>query len=280
MDFDLTTVVTRFKEPSKILFDCLESLSQQKKIKMKVLVLDQFSDTKVKNKCKKLSNTSVFFVYIQIPDISLSFARNYGTKNTKNNFILFIDPDAIASPNWAHEMISGLRKKDIAIAGSRIIPKLLSKPNFLFKSNIIKEQYSLLDLGYDNKLTKRVIGASFGIDIEKLKEESYFDEKFGRKKNILLGGEEVDLCERALEKGLKVLYIGKTFVYHQIPEKRCKLRWILKRIYFGGISRSMRGGKPNPISKKRNFYDYLYAPIYLSIYLLGFIKYKLGKDYD
>jgi GT2 family glycosyltransferase len=255
----------------------LYALSRQKNAGCEVIMLDQIQDAETKALCTQLSNENIKFIYDLFKANGLSDARNEGIKRACCTKILFTDADGIPAENWAEEMSKALSEPNVAIVGSKILPIWLGKPNILTKSTIMLDQYSVLDMGDDKIDYTKAIGVSFGLDMNKLREEGYFDKKYGRRNGILISGEETELCARIKKKGFRIRYIPGTFVYHQISKERCRFRWALKRLYYAGYSRSCRGGLPNPNNSKRNIYDFILAPIIAPVYLAGYLNQSLCK---
>lgn len=267
----ITVSVTRYDEPNWLLWQALESLSRQERVEAEVLVLDQIFDNETQHLTTRLSNPNIQFKYINIPKKSLSFARNYTLRNASHDMILFIDCDAIAEVNWAFHLSESLSEKGVAIVAGRILPQWHKKPLLISKSRVVREQYSLLDLGESEIEAYKVVGAGFGLNRKLLGVEAYFDENLGRQKGMLLGGEETDLCERALRSGLSIRYNPYAVVHHQVLPERISYRWILKRIYCAGVSRALRGGRPSP-THAVGLWDFLVGPIILPWYVTGYVR--------
>jgi GT2 family glycosyltransferase len=193
----------------------------------------------------------------------------------KYNKVLLLDGDGIPAENWGQEMTKVLDEPQVAIVGSKIIPRWLGKPNFLTKSSVVLEQYAMHDLGSKDKYCKKAIGVSYGFDKEKLVGMEYFDEKLSRRRGILLCGAETDLCDRVIKAGLKIKYIASTYAEHQVSKERCELKYALKRVFYAGVTRRYRGGLPSPNQKKKNIYDFLYGPIIAAAYLGGYASQKI-----
>lgn len=272
----LSVVLIKYKEPLNIIKDCLKSLKQQKGVDLEVNFLDQSKDEICRQMINKLNNSSEHnFKYYNIPDVSLSFARNCGIKIASNNYIAFIDIDAIVDSSWAINITTGFRDdKNVGVVGGKIMPKFLGKVKWYHKSLYINEIYSLLDLGAEPRYVKKVIGANFAINLDLVKKER-FNEILGRIDGKLLGGEETEFCERLGKMGLLIKYLPNAIVYHQIPASRLKLNWIMRRFYFGGLSRAIRGGKPEPSNSNPNKYDYLFLVFLLIPYCIGFVQGKM-----
>jgi len=268
---ETTITLTRYQEPDDLVFKTLECLARQSRVRASVLFLDQNPGAEAEAFCRKLDSENIRFIYTPLTARSLSYARNTAITTCKTDTLLFIDTDAYADENWAYELASMLDRDDIAVTGGRILPEWHRKPLLLSHARVVNEQYSTLDLGEAELTTKKVIGANFGINIKRLGTDAYFDEKLGRRDGILLGGEETDLCERAVGKGMGIRYQGKAIVHHQILPERITYSWIFKRLYYACIGRALRGGKPSP-SHSMSAWDYLFMPIVLASYAIGYLK--------
>jgi len=275
---EVTITLTRYAEPNWLFLETLTSLSQQANISAHVLVLDQQDNEEVRSFCVNNSSSVIVLDYHVIPAKSLSFARNEAIRMCQTVLLLYIDTDAVADPNWAYELFVTMRQNKAAIAGGKIIPKWHKKPGLLQRSQVVLDQYSMLDLGDDTINVKKVIGANFAINKAKLAKLAYFDEGLGRQNGKLLGGEETKLCTDAREKGLSVIYVGKAAVYHQVMPERVNFKWISKRMYYGGYSRALRGGKPEPSNGGGLAgWDYVALIFLLPFYASGFIRAKMDN---
>jgi glycosyltransferase involved in cell wall biosynthesis len=276
----ITITLTRYAEPNWLLLETLSSLVEQEQVIATVLMLDQKNDQEIIDFCQQNSTPNIQLLYQTIPAKSLSFARNEAIRMCETAILLYIDTDAIATPNWAYELSEGMHKQDAAVGGGKIIAKWHCKPGFLQKSPLVLEQYSMLDLGDDDLEVKKIIGANFGLNIHKLEKLACFDENLGRKNGKLLGGEETSLCAAAIKAGYRVFYFGKSKVYHQVLPERINFKWICKRMYYGGYSRALQGGMPSPNNKTKqwNKWDVFALCCLLPTYVLGFVFAKLDRN--
>ena len=279
----INIALTRFKEPDWLLNLTLESIARQGEVRAKVHVLDQFFSQETEDLCKGLCSERIVFEYQVIPSHGCSYARNYAISLCQTDILLWTDPDVVLSSDWAHYLSQTLVNKKSAIVGGKIIPLWHRIPRWYMKSNVMTDQYSLIDLGEDQKETDRIIGGSMGINIKQMGQEAYFDENLGRKNGTLLGGVDAEFCERAIQKGFKVYYTGQTVSQHQILESRMNLIWIARKFYYSGFSRAIRGGRPSAMNKKRAIADYLvlgaFTPFYVTGFLMGLLeKRKMIKE--
>lgn len=268
----VTISLTRYNEPDELFHESLLSLSRQKKVKAEVIVLDQQSSESTYRFCGSLNNPSLQFTYRVIDQVSLSYARTRAIEYCDTDVLLFIDADAAADSDWAFALGKVLQK-EAAVAGGKIIPQWGKRPLWICRSRIIREQYSILDLGRKTFPTGRVLGANFGINLRMLGEQAYFDLNLGRKDGKLTSGEETDLCDRARKIGRRVYYCGSATVTHKIHPERMRYYWIWQRLLYAGKNRAMRGGFVNPLHEKL-FWDYVMMPLIALPYSLGYFSQK------
>jgi len=272
----LTIALTRYNEPDWLLNLTLESLARQRDVTAKVLVLDQSFQKETKDFCDRLCSENIEFDYQVIASKGLSYARNVAISLCQTDILLLTDPDMLLASDWAYCLSRTLMDKNCAIAGSKIIPRWHKIPRWYMKSNLMTDQYSLIDFGQGEKETSRIIGGSMGINIKQIGQQAYFNENLGRKNGTLLGGVDAEFCERSIQKGFKVYYTGRTVAQHQILESRMNVFWISRKFYYSGFSRAMRGGRPSAMNKKRGPADYIvlgvFAPFYIIGLLIGLLK--------
>ncbi len=275
--FDATVVIRRYGEPDWLLLEALEALRVQTEVVLDVLLQDVRRSPEVERWVQAASSETVAFRYTLFEDSSLSRARNRGVADARADIVLFSEPDALPEPNWASVMTRELRRSGAAIVGSKIVPAWRTEPPFWTRARFVRDQYSLLDLGDETVEAPKVFGASFGLDRTKELRDSQgelFATGLGRRGGALFGGEETDLCARALAAGLRVVYTGHTSVRHQVLPERLTYRWIARRFYFAGRGRAQRGGRPSP-STRPQLTDYLVALPLLPWYVLGALSERL-----
>jgi glycosyltransferase involved in cell wall biosynthesis len=274
----LTIALTRHKEPDWLLNLALESVARQQEVRAKVHVLDQSFHKATKEFCEGLCSESVVFEYHVIPPKGCSYARNVAIRLCRTDILLWTDPDMVLASDWACCLSRTLMNKQCAIVGGKIIPRWHGSPGWYMRSNIMTDQYSLIDLGQGEIATNRVVGGSLGINLKQMGKDAYFDENLGRKDKTLLGGVDSEFCERAILKSFKVYYTGRTVAQHQILESRMNLNWISRKFYYSGLTRAIRGRRPSAMNKKWGIIDCVvlggFAPSYMTGFLAGLLKKK------
>ncbi len=272
----ITITLTRYREPDWLVNEALDSLAAQEGVDGEVIFLDQNWDENFACAVAARSNERLTFKCIPCTERCLSYARNEGLRLAAHDLVLFTEPDILADPNWARALVTELTK-GAAIAGSRIVPKWRGPKPLLSKSHVVRDQYSLFDLGEETVGVSGPVRAIFGLRLSAALQPLRFDERLGRRDGRLLGGEETDLCERVRRDGGAIVYCGKSVAYHQILPERLSLKWIYNRLYYAGVSRRSRGGAPAP-SRKPGLWDWLLLPFILPPYAAGYLTSRSGQS--
>jgi hypothetical protein len=267
----VTLTLTRFAEPDALLEQALARLAAQTGVTGEILLIDQKPGGTVSAEAHSNASWTGRTIRQSLP--GLSAARNLSLREAAHDHVLFCDADALAHDGWAMALSKALSQPGVAIAGCRILPAWSGAPPMLTRSRIVLDQYSLFDLGDDTKDATRVVGAGFGVDRSECSDEMQFDEGLGRRDGQLFSGEESDLCHRVTATGGRVVYVGRAVVDHVIQPERMRVGWILKRLYYAGLGRGHVGGAPNP-SKKPGLADWLFLPVILPPYALGWLVSK------
>ena len=250
----------------------MQSLAMQTGAQGEILLIEQKVDSAISAEAFSNERWTCRILHGSLP--GLSAARNLSLKEAAFDQILFCDSDAVAREGWAAALQLGLDASDVAITGSRILPRWSGRPTILARSAVVRDQYSIYDLGPETKEVERVVGAGFGLDRTKCSEQMFFDEALGRRDGRLFGGEESDLCRRVSAAGGRIMYIGGAVVDHVIPRERLSALWVAKRLFYAGCGRSKTGGAPSP-SRKPGLADWLLLPLILPPYALGWLCGKL-----
>lgn len=268
----VSIALTRYQEPDDLLHSALKGIAKQEKIRAEVCVLDQSHHRQTENFCKKISSSNISFLYKVIPARGCAYARNMAVKMCKTDILLWTDPDIVLSPDWAYHFSHILSDNNGDVIGGKIVPQWQKTPRWYMKTNMMTDQYSLLDLGEDMIEANRIIGGSMGLNIKKLGRQAFFDETLGRQRGTLLGGVDSEFCERVRRQGFRVCYTGKVVVRHHIPTSKMCLAWIARKFFYSGLSRSLRGGRPNTMNKqKKSSADYFVLAAFAVFYTAGFV---------
>jgi glycosyltransferase involved in cell wall biosynthesis len=210
-----------------------------------LVVVDMSTDDRVQRVCEEFDSRVAYHHYPESTGVSAS--RNRCVHLAATRYVTLLDSDVLPSPGWLEPLANALREPDVAIAGSRILPRWLADPPRLFTSRAAAPLLSLFDLGEETIDVVRVIGGSYGVDRE-LVGDPPFDPALGRKPGDPLGLEENVLCETARASGLRVMYVAESIAFHMIPKERLTWRFMWGRARVTGRERRL-AGKAEPLPR-------------------------------
>lgn len=263
----ISVVVCTYDDPKEFYEACFRSLVTQQMIK-EIIVIDSSRSNYIKNYC--INNNK--FLYHFTPPKGLSDARNKGINIANYNIIAFTDPDCIADENWAKNIFNSFTL-DIAIVGGKVLPRWMIKPNKIFLNSAISQGFfSLFDMGNKVKDVDQIFGGNFAIN-RSITRNQLFSTGLGRKKEMLLSGEESDLCMRLKKRKLRIIFSPSVIIWHNIPKNRLKFKWMWKRVFYAGITRAKLGGKitPKSVSMSYNIFDLIFFILFFIPYFHGLI---------
>lgn len=299
---EISVVISTYDDPIDFVKQCIGSLFQQEKIS-EIIVVDSSKKDEIKRFCLSFGDRPFGdgsfgegidmkkdecekrkkITYLYTPPKGMSDARNKGVDIAKTDIVAFTDADCIIDNNWAYNISISFNKwENIAIVGGKVIPRWIARPNkILYNSAIAQGFYSSFDMGEELKEVDQIFGGNFAVNKKLIKERFgyLFLTELGRGKGNLLGGEETQLCRQVRNSGLRIVYNPLAVVLHQIPEERSKLKWMWKRIYYGGINRVTVGGMPTPktVNIPYNLYDAIFLAIFIVPYMYGILRAQFTK---
>lgn len=269
----VTLTITRYAEPDSMVRQSLAHALAQDGVRGEVIYIEQQVDSDIDP--ADFPDAKLELRIIRQEVAGLSQARNLALEHAHNPYVMFLDTDALAAPDFAASLAQCLSGESVVVAGARIVPRWPDAPPLLAKARAVYDQYSLLDLGPATQPYHRVVGAGFGVDMDKLPDDFRFDENLGRREGRLFGGEESDFTNRAKALGFQSIYVGNACVTHLIEPERTRLGWITKRLVYAGHGRARMGGVPAPAGR-RTLADWLLAPFYVPPYALGWLWGKMS----
>ena len=202
----LSIIIPHFNG-SKILTDCLESLSKCTYKDVEILVVDNGStDDSIKVVSEKFPA-----VIIITSDRNRGYAAgcNFGAQFAKGEYLLFLNNDTIVTPSFISEMVQVIENdKKIAICQS-----LLLKPDASIDSS--GDFIDHLGVVYNStKKTDEIREISSARGASMLIRKNIFDILEGFDEKFYVSFEDVDLGWRTWMIGYKVILTPKSIVYH------------------------------------------------------------------
>jgi glycosyltransferase involved in cell wall biosynthesis len=106
--------------------------------------------------------------------------------------------------------------------------------------------------GYDlenDRMWNEYLGFNWAAYLEDLVALGGFDMRFGPGSPLGASGQESDMQQRMLDKGMEGRDVPGALVWHYVPESRCNPEWVLSRTFHDGVRDGIRKGKANEVIK-------------------------------
>ena len=182
--------------------------------------------------------TDLKYVFESRP--GLSFARNKGIEEAEGDIVAFVDDDIYFHKNWLEEIIRIFRNRpEIDCVGGNSIPVMeIARPAWL-RDNLLKLYGSTQSGESEKKMVfpEHPFGVNMAFRKEVFQHVGMFNTDLGRIKNSLLSNEEKEFFYRIHQSSLNTYYTPHAIVYHRISKDRLDQKWILRRIFWQGISK-------------------------------------------
>jgi glycosyltransferase involved in cell wall biosynthesis len=249
----LLSVIIPTKNRIKTLKGTVISLLNQSLDKKfyEIIVMDQSTDSKVKEFIDELEETKTFkirYIYNNIPGSHSN--RNIGVKKAKGDIIIFVDDDIIADKNYLKAIYdSFINDSDIALMTGKILPlyeedEVPEWVNFFWPDNNWGKyiwEISLLDAGdkYKDISPNLIFGCNFIIrkDIF-LRYKGMYPDIFPKGMLKYNGSGETLLAYKIKKDGFKIVYNPAVILNHVVSKERLTPQYFYNRNYIMGIQQS------------------------------------------
>lgn len=244
MDMKLTVAICTYRR-----FDWLEkcisalelqTLSQKD---FHILVVDNSLQFDKSENFKKECCSNIDVEYIITDKSGLSYARNVALKQCRTPYIAYLDDDALAEPGWAEAVLDAFEAcgKDTGVVGGKVNPIWeISKPEWL--DGELLGPLTVLDWGdsvHRLKPSEWLVGANVAYKTSALAAVGGFSEQLGRKGNILLCHEELQVNNAIVDMGYAAVYTPYAVVDHLVQKERMKQDWLCLQAFWESISRAV-----------------------------------------
>ncbi|MDE2277286.1 MAG: glycosyltransferase family 2 protein [Burkholderiales bacterium] len=184
--------------------------------------------------------------------LGLSNARNRAVAEARGTYIVFIDDDETADPDWlcAFERLIDAQAPDAF--GGRIRVLFEDQRPAWLADELLGFLGELDRGGVVAPLTDpetSFFGGNFGCRRSVFDRVGGFDAGLGRKGGTNTGGEEVDFYRRLLDAGLRVWWTPEAVIHHRIQAAKLERRYFLDLHYRQGRvvgSRARQGSRLPP----------------------------------
>lgn len=158
----------------------------------------------------------------------LSHARNRGIEVARGDVILFTDDDVLPEPEWLHTTLEGMHRYGADACGGYIAPIWEKPPPPWLTERFHGFLAVRIDRSDDYPITADTpppFGANMAFRRAVFDHVGLFDTSRGRKGVVLASGEDGEMFERVLSKGMKVMFLGSSRVHHKVEGFRTTKRY-------------------------------------------------------
>ncbi len=175
-------------------------------------------------------------------------ARNRAVAEAKGDYVLWIDDDMLADPDWLAEYAAAFQRwPEATLLGGTISPWFEGTPPRWLQRiwRRVSSAFAIREFGDDvAPLSETNLPyGNWAARTSELRRYPY-NPHLGRNAGSLLGGEEVDVILRLLSDGAKGYWIPQARVRHLVPKSRQTVDYL--RAYFRGLGESQGREAPLP----------------------------------
>lgn len=233
----LTAIICTYNR-SKYIGNLLESIAANDlpKSEYEILLVDNNCTDNTREICNAFAaaHPDVQFRYTVEPEQGLSAARNKGIKESKGEYLVYIDDDALVDTWYLRTIYEYMvAHPEISAVGGPIIPLYETKePEWM--TRYTKELLcGYLYFGEEERTfpgNRYPGGGNAAYRAEVFEKVGLFNTELGRKGNSLMGAEEKDIFDKMQAQKMRFMYLPQMVLHHIIPQKK------LERDYFDRLT--------------------------------------------
>jgi glycosyltransferase involved in cell wall biosynthesis len=233
------------------MLDSVIKLLLPQSISLTVLIVDNNSSDHTASVIESFTatmGTRASVVSLQESKQGHTFSRNNAIDASTGDLTLWTDDDVVLAPDWVVRYVAAAESDANAVFWGSVIEPTFSgaRPAWIEQNwDHLKGCFAHRDLGdqpIDFHPTRLPYGANFAIRTDIQKEFRYATE-LGRRGNIVLGEDELDLFRRLLAAGHSGKWVPGAVVEHVIPNERATEKYVYD--YFVGQGHALvANGEP------------------------------------
>jgi succinoglycan biosynthesis protein ExoM len=227
--------IATYQRP-ELLKNLLVSLGRQSlpyNTEMEIIVVDNDDRKSAEPTFKEFQKEfSVPCHYFIQPEKNISLTRNMAVKNASGDYILFIDDDEVASPQWIYHLLKTLKEYEADGVFGPVMPEFNeTTPEWMKESSLFYNPVIGTGIEAKHRWTSNcMVSAS----LLKCMVEP-FDVRYG-----ITGGEDAHLFDRLECQGARFVYCKEAWVSEFLPPNRTHMSYLLIRAMKGGNTHTRR----------------------------------------
>lgn len=274
MLIDATVIVCTFNR-AESLRDTLHALHTQQlkpQRRWEIIVVDNNSADHTRTIVENAQRDWPQLRYEFEPKQGLSHARNHGIRAARGTILLFTDDDVLPETDWLESTLMGMEQYQADACGGYIAPVWETPP----PSWLTERFYGFLAIRTDREddypittAGQAPFGANMAIKRTVFEQVGLFDTNRGRKGKELASGEDGEMFERILAKGLKAVFLGGARVHHKVEAFRLTKGYFRRWRY--QTSRNIAMSKQIPGTRRIcNVPLYLIPQLFRAVYRVAY----------
>jgi glucosyl-dolichyl phosphate glucuronosyltransferase len=178
-----------------------------------------------------------------------SFARNRAIDESRGEFILFLDDDAIADPEWLRAMLFAMETRDLDAACGMVLPRWSAAPPpwlgpRLWVKLAVHDRAALESAPAGELETlENYFSANVGFRRSAFERFGRFREDLGVVGKNPMSGEDTELFARIIDKGGKMGFVRGAVVHHLIGPERMTPEYLRRKSFAFGFGSAIAGGR-------------------------------------
>ncbi len=214
------------------------------------LIVDNNSPDDTRDAVAVFARTSSIAVrYVIEPQQGSSYARNRAIAEARGEYILFIDDDAIAEPDWAIEMLAEMERRHLDVACGLVLPSWEARPPrwlgpSLYVRLAVHDEAAIASADQPQRdHIHNYFSANVGFRRETFELFGGFREDLGVVANNPISGEDTELFARIATCGGAIGFAPQARVHHVIGRERMTRRYLRRKAYAFGFGSAIAGGR-------------------------------------
>jgi glycosyltransferase involved in cell wall biosynthesis len=243
----LITVAICTRNRAALLEKAVRSVLRQMTGDTELLIVDNASTDDTPEIAVHLAAANPRLTVCRENEIGISAARNTALKKARGQFVLFLDDDETAEPDWLaayQRFLSAPPSEKIAVVGGAVLIEYeIPLPRWANASAAFSHGDAPKCLPYRGSL----YGGNAAYRCEAALAVGMFDTQLGR-------GEDSDLILRLQDTGHEIWWLPGAAILHYVSAYRMKFRWMMRGRFNDGRFIAIQRLKSRRGSLDRGFY--------------------------